>query len=536
MVTLTCYGGVNQVGGNQFLLQDGDSNIFLDFGTPYARWNTYYEEYMKPRPGRGLLDVLEMGLLPPIRGLYRPDLDLGDEMWTRYRSKPGFLDISDRGCQAVLITHAHLDHCGYVSFVKDGIPVIATATTALLLKAMQDSSAGAQFERETSYYTPRRYQPDLEYLMVLRQGNESVRVQRPFALVDRDSLPEGVVDFLRKLVKLQGKAPSWQEFTTPADIATSANNAGRLPLRAFPVDHSVLGACSLAVQTSVGWIAHTGDIRFQGKHGVNTHRAVASLRALQPRVLLCEGTRTDTDMGASEEEVSNNALKAVREANGKLVIADFAANNLERLATFLQVARETKRNLVVLSRDAYLIEYVSLVEPDVPSLRDNPDILVYKEPQGTLPNWEKLIRTTYASRLVSTKEVRQNRGQFLLCFSFWDLNNLIDIEPYGAEYIFSSSEAHNEEQEIDHQRLKHWLDHFHIRARGTIAGEDGFHASGHASGEELLKAISEIKPKLLIPIHTNNPSFFVEELQDSDIRVILPKEGEMMNLEQLLRQ
>jgi len=75
MVQLTCYGGVGQIGGNQFLLEDGDTRLLLDFGQPFGIRGRFYEEYLKPRSSFGLLDPLFMGLVPPIRGLYRPDLE-----------------------------------------------------------------------------------------------------------------------------------------------------------------------------------------------------------------------------------------------------------------------------------------------------------------------------------------------------------------------------------------------------------------------------------------------------------------------------
>src|SRR3990172_8857949 len=77
VVRLTCYGGVGQIGGNQFLLEDGETRLLLDFGIPFSERGRFYEEYLKPRPAFGLLDPLTMGLLPPLRGLYRPDIEQG---------------------------------------------------------------------------------------------------------------------------------------------------------------------------------------------------------------------------------------------------------------------------------------------------------------------------------------------------------------------------------------------------------------------------------------------------------------------------
>src|SRR3972149_1929057 len=70
MPTITLYGGAGTIGGNKILLEDGDSRLFFDFGTTFATRDLYFEEYLKPPTGAGLLDPLEMNLLPPLEGPY----------------------------------------------------------------------------------------------------------------------------------------------------------------------------------------------------------------------------------------------------------------------------------------------------------------------------------------------------------------------------------------------------------------------------------------------------------------------------------
>ncbi len=48
------------------------------------------------------------------------------------------------------------------------------------------------------------------------------------------------------------------------------------------------------------------------------------------------------------------------------------------------------------------------------------------------------------------------------------------------------------------------------------------HASGHATPHDIINFIDEIKPKYLIPIHTEHPEFFRKLIQSSDIQVVLP--------------
>ncbi|PIU54768.1 MAG: hypothetical protein COS88_06595 [Chloroflexi bacterium CG07_land_8_20_14_0_80_51_10] len=56
--------------------------------------------------------------------------------------------------------------------------------------------------------------------------------------------------------------------------------------------------------------------------------------------------------------------------------------------------------------------------------------------------------------------------------------------------------------------------------------EKGYHSSGHACGGDLLDLIRRINPRILIPIHTEHPEYFVQNLKDTGIRVRVPTEGQ----------
>lgn len=75
MSFITCYGGVNEIGGNKILLEDGERRVFFDFGKPFGRYGSFFDGvFVRERASRGLLDVLALGLVPPLRGLLRDDL------------------------------------------------------------------------------------------------------------------------------------------------------------------------------------------------------------------------------------------------------------------------------------------------------------------------------------------------------------------------------------------------------------------------------------------------------------------------------
>jgi ribonuclease J len=152
MPTITVYDGANTIGGNKILLEDRDTAVFLDFGMSFAARSLYFEEFLMPRSRTGLLDPIHMGLIPPLRGIYRADMeDPAGRVWERAQRSPHYRKVR---AEAVLLSHAHMDHCGYISFLDTDVPIVSTAMTAYLAKAIQDCGAN-QFESEMAYATPK---------------------------------------------------------------------------------------------------------------------------------------------------------------------------------------------------------------------------------------------------------------------------------------------------------------------------------------------------------------------------------------------
>ena len=115
-----------------------------------------------------------------------------------------------------------------------------------------------------------------------------------------------------------------------------------------------------------------------------------------------------------------------------------------------------------------------------------------------------------------------------MCFSFWDVNELVEVDPEpGAIYIYSSSEAFDEEQRFDIRRLKNWLELFQMRPVGIPdvdtgrppETEKGFHASGHITGPDLLELIRTIDPQFVMPVHTENAEFFRRNIEPRKLRL-----------------
>jgi ribonuclease J len=533
-VRLTFYGGVEEIGGNKILLEDGERRLFLDFGFPYKRHKQFYEEYLKPRGGAGLLDPLTIGLLPPLEGIYRDDLE-PPGLWKQFRNVPFYRKLDH--VDGVLLSHGHLDHSGHIAFFKDSIPVYSTAVTAFIAKAVQDSGK-ADFDQQVCYFDRKGPGKPAGWKQEALLTSDK-KQQRQFCLADAElkALSEEAIKFW---LKSPGQKPL-------ISCSLNSHSGCSFNLRCFPVDHSIPGACAWGIETGSGWIIYSGDLRLHGKREELTRKFIEEAGKLRPRALILEGTNVDRTTNVFERDVYDNGLKTIKGAAG-LVIADFPPRDVGRLLTFLQIARDTGRKLAILPRDAYLLKTMRLLEPGIPDIAQEGSIVIYQDTIASKsPNmWVQNLCKEYGSKMILAEDVRSAEDRFILCFSFWDINELPSLRPKpGSLYVFSSSEPHDEEQEIDFRRLHRWLDHFKFKKFGLPVevktysedgkfqkseweipeAERGLHASGHACGPDLLEVARGINPKVLIPVHSEHPDFYVDHLSGSGIDVTLPSAG-----------
>jgi ribonuclease J len=197
---------------------------------------------------------------------------------------------------------------------------------------------------------------------------------------------------------------------------------------------------------------------------------------------------------------------------------------------FARIAEKTDKQLVITAKDAYLLHAISSVEGVCPV--DKGDILIYKELKDRSRNkWEtEVIDQRWHRCYVSHDQIAENPGAYIICLSLFDMKHLLDIKPDGGTYVYSSSESHSEEQDYDFIKLGQWLDFFKMKPWGfSIVTKDGtprpefiggYHASGHASANDLEHVISEIDPETIIPVHTENPTWF-----SKFEKTVIPAEG-----------
>jgi len=200
-----------------------------------------------------------------------------------------------------------------------------------------------------------------------------------------------------------------------------------------------------------------------------------------------------------------------------LVAVNFPARDLARLKTFHRIAQKTSRKLVLSFKHAYLLEQFSaLGGGEYPSI-DDPQLCFYADrkgwglagrddyPQNIVEQdyytWER--KYLHRDNTINFKDIRENQEQYLFYCNYFQLNELVDVMPKpGSRYVRSVCEPFSDEMLFDERRVRNWLELLGLGEAYQI------HASGHANYPELRKMVEDIKPKKLIPIHTEHPELF----------------------------
>jgi ribonuclease J len=375
MVKITFYGGVNEIGGNKILVEDksNDASVFLDFGMNFNKHGEFFEEFIQPRTSNGIADFLEMGILPKLDGIYRHDLL---EFAGMKKHKEPIVD-------AVILSHAHLDHSAHISFIDETVPVYCSEITYEILNALHATQ-------------PRTI------------GNE-------------------IIDFKKRPI-LNWKEPAISRKFFPMKRIFKING---LEIELVPVDHSVPGACGMVIHGSDETIAYSGDVRMHGTNNL-TQEFIEKLKVEKPDRFLCEGTRIDETEKRGEAYVKVNSDKAVSKTKG-LVVADYAFRDATRFKTFFQIATDNNRKLCIPFRDAYYIRALSKFVPDLPDIKDE-NILLYKKKKGTgtfldkdYEKWENEFLDM--ENTVKADFINKHQDEVILSIGYFEVPEFIDIRP-----------------------------------------------------------------------------------------------------------
>jgi ribonuclease J len=499
MIKFTCYGGVDDIGGNKILAKIDKGSIFLDFGLSYSEESLFFEEFLQPRSGCKIHDLLKLGMLPHINGVYRQDALCpngfegytvrGKEFWNV--DLQSFEEAKKTGSwrpDALFISHAHLDHCGYAPYLGD-FPFLCSETTQKLMDAVAEIGNLQGLDKQLTVTKDRE-------MGTLKTGFFPGETKVDYSKDQKN----------REFCNLEHRKPQ-----TIGDGLT---------VTAFNVDHSIPGSMACLVESGNSQVLYTGDIRFHGKSGYNLGD---ELDGLAPDVMFCEGTRIDKNEPDDEKKVESDLTEIFSGCEG-LAMVGFTWKDIDRYETVRDAAIKSGRIPVFDPRLAYLLARLGrsvydegakvFLERCGSMLYSPGDYSISKHKVGDMPlsEWSSkpniVADTKHLEQGISAIELNENPSSYVLHLDFFRFKNILDFElPEGSIFVRAQCEPFNKKMELSQKRMIRWLKHFKINADNDWKPHQ-IHASGHASGPEIQEMIDKIKPKLLVPVHTEHPELF----------------------------
>jgi len=391
-VNVTVHRGTATVGGSCIEIATATTRLILDLGLPL------FDANREPLDSHQIrrLDSSEMqarGFLPGVSGLF-DDTASPD---------------------AILLSHAHLDHTGLLDRTSLDIPVYATAGTSKM------ALAGALFANQVAIPRER----------------------------------------FRKLVPEQSVV------------------IGDFTVTPFSVDHSIFDCVALLIEAEGKRVLYSGDLRLHGRKPGMHQRLVQAVRDRPIDLMLMEGTHFGFPDGKrfTEYDLENAIVDEVAKAPG-IVFVSFSPQHVDRLVGFIRAAKKTGRIFVPDLYSAFVLHLVgNQIAVPVPG-RDN-DLRVYfpnsmmesAERKGIS---QKFIDLFEKCR-IEIDEILTNPEKFLMVFRPSMLPDFTTGLPENSSCIFSSWEGYLERPEwksLTDPAVKNPLHLVPLHTSGHIISDD----------------------------------------------------------------
>ncbi|PSR26480.1 MAG: hypothetical protein C7B47_10615 [Sulfobacillus thermosulfidooxidans] len=243
-------------------------------------------------------------------------------------------------------------------------------------------------------------------------------------------------------------------------------NFGPFTVTRYDVDHDIIGASGYSVATNSGLVAFTGDIRLHGRHPEKSLGFAHKVEGCT--ALVIEGTTLSfgfKDPIRTEYEVDQDFSKILKNTPG-LVLLTVYPRNLERIQAFIKIAQAHHRDILWSEPTAAFLQAMGL---DVRAFSEEllPDIT--KNPEH------------YVLQLIP---------------SDWPLMLDLPLGP-GSVFVHANGAPLGTFDPL-WPVLQDWLRYVHTSFWSIGTG-------GHASPDGLRELLEIIHPKVVFPLHSQEP-------------------------------
>ncbi|MBT7060706.1 MAG: MBL fold metallo-hydrolase [Lentisphaerae bacterium] len=412
MTEVTIHRGTHAIGGSCVEVRSNGHRLIIDLGLPLmGKDGAELNEQACRNPS------VANGVLPDVDGLYEGQTSTVD---------------------AVLLSHAHLDHYGLLDWVHPQIPVWLSKESQALIEV------GSVF-----------WPPEL--------------AQRKFATHCRNF-------------------DHWKPF-----------QIGPFTITSLLMDHSAFGASSLLIEVAGKRIFYSGDLRGHGRKA-KLFQNVVRTPVRDVDCLIMEGTTLGSRSRAdclTELDVEKRMYEVfAAQQDASFVLA--AGSNVDRLVSTYKAAKRAGKTLVL---DLYQIILLDRLKEFAPGLPPHPGdgirVMYFgRHTEAVVDRWGVQTLYDYKPRKIGVDEILADRQNMVLRIPLSRMKRIAEQMRTSC----ALDKAHMVYSMWSGYLKKNPAIQGFCTTFGT--GMLEIHTSGHAYLRDLKRLATALNPKVLLPIHT----------------------------------
>lgn len=284
-----------------------------------------------------------------------------------------------------------------------------------------------------------------------------------------------------------------EEFThvPPLDIKIVEKDEtitlGALKVKFFAVTHTIPDAMGVVIQTPLGSVVHTGDLKLDHVEGIPTEAEEAEYDRVfkNEKVLLLMADSTNVEnpgFSMPEKTVHKNIEEIIKNTKGRLIIATFASL-LERMLKIIEFSEKYGKKVVVEGRSMKTNIEICM---NLGLLKPKKDTLITVEEIDNFPPERIVVLATGAQGDEFAAMMRMSNKT----------HKYIKINKRDTILLSSSIVPGNERavQKLKDNLSRQGASIIHYRIADV-------HSSGHANHDETAWIHKKINAKFFIPVH-----------------------------------
>ena len=285
-----------------------------------------------------------------------------------------------------------------------------------------------------------------------------------------------------------------------------------IKVTAYIVDHSAYGACAYLIECDGKRILYSGDIRLHGVKGILYKNLPKNVD-----YLLLEGTNIlRAKNNPTEREIENQFVEAFNDAPDALHLVWCSAKNIDRICALFRACIRCGKTLAIDPYTANVLAAVAQLNSKIPTATTAEQMKVYFPHRLT-----KRLTERNKDQYIYSLNPKQNKVSYD-DFSGSPEKYVMLVRPTILTYLHRIKAARirliksiwgGYWDEPNTERFRSWVEE-HCEQVKDI------HSSGHADTQSLQRIVEFVRPKTIVPIHTDAPKRFCDIFVNDDVKCL----------------